>query len=186
MIDKFTRRSRDEGFRARSVYKLIFLNRKYRIIKKENKVLDLGCWPGSWLQVITQLNAHAVGVDIKQITSMPGVKFILGDVKDEKTISKIKTHGKFDVVLSDLSPNTSGNRQLDQERSLELCEIAFKIARDLLKNKGNFVCKLFQGGEFENFLNDVKKKFYFVKSTKPEASKKSSKEMYIVALGYKG
>src|SRR3989338_2255043 len=185
MIDKFTRRSRDEGFRARSVYKLIFLNRKYRIIKKENKVLDLGCWPGSWLQVITKSKAHAVGVDIKQITSMPGVKFILGDVKDEKTISKIKTHGKFDVVLSDLSPNTSGNRQLDQERSLELSQIAFNVAKDVLNHKGNFVCKIFQGREFEEFLNQIKKYFHFVKATKPEASKKKSREMYVVALGYK-
>jgi len=185
MIDKFTRRSREEGYRARSVYKLIFLNRKYRLIKRNDKVLDLGCYPGSWLQVIKNLNANVVGVDKKQIISMPGVRFILGNIKEEKTINKIKSYGKFDVVLSDLAPNTSGNKQLDQERSLELSQIAFNIAKDVLNHKGNFVCKIFQGKEFEEFLNLIKKYFYFVKSTKPEASKKKSKEMYVVALGYK-
>ena len=186
MIDKFTLRSKQEGYLARSVYKLIFLNKKYRIIKKNDKVLDLGCYPGSWLQVTKQLKAHAYGVDKKQISNIPDVKFILGDVKDDKTIEKIKSLGKFDVVLSDLSPNTSGNKLVDQELSLELSQIAFDIVKDVLKQKGNFVCKIFQSKEFENFLNKVKKNFYFVKATKPEASKKGSKEMYVVALGYKG
>jgi len=186
MIDKFTFRSRQEGYRARSVYKLLFLNRKYRIIKKGDNVLDLGCYPGSWLQVIRQLKANAIGVDVKQISNIPDVKFILGDVREEKIISKIKSLGKFDVVLSDLAPKTSGNKLLDQERSLELSKVAFNIAKDALKPKGNFVCKVFQSKEFEEFLDKVKKEFYFVKATKPEASKKQSKEMYIVALGYKG
>lgn len=185
MINRLSLKARQQGYRARSVYKLLFLNRKYRIIKKNNKVLDLGCWPGSWLQVITQLKANAFGVDIKQILHLPNVKFILGDVKEGKTISKIKDLGKFDVVLSDLAPNTSGNRLLDQERSLELSNIAFNIAKGVLKYKGNFVCKIFQGKELNEFLNGVKKNFCFVKSVKPEASKKESKEMYIVALGYK-
>ena len=185
MKDKFTLRSRQEGYRARSAYKLIFLNKKYRIIKKNDKVLDLGCYPGSWLQVINELKAHSYGVDKKQITSIQGSKFILGDIKYEKTVEKIRAFGKFDVVLSDLAPNTSGNRQLDQERSFELCESALNIAKKVLMEKGNLVCKMFQGENFNNFLNEVKKCFYFVKSVKPQASKKESKEMYIVALGYK-
>ncbi len=185
MIDKFSLRSRQEGYLARSVYKLIFLNKKYRIIKKNDKVLDLGCFPGSWLQVINQLKAHVVGVDIKQISKIPNVKFILGDIKKEETINKIKFLGKFDVVLSDLAPNTSGDQLLDEERSYELSLNAFNIAKEVLKPKGNFVCKIFQGEKFNEFLNLVRKNFSFVKSTKPEASKKKSKEMYIVALGYK-
>jgi 23S rRNA (uridine2552-2'-O)-methyltransferase len=185
MIDKFSLKSRQEGYLARSVYKLIFLNKKYRIIKKNDNVLDLGCFPGSWLQVINKVKVNAVGVDIKQISNIPNVKFILGNVREKETINKIRSYGKFDVVLSDLAPNTSGNKSLDQERSLELSEIAFNIAKDVLKHKGNFVCKIFQSKEFNEFLNKVKKNFYFVKSVKPEASKKESKEMYIVALGYK-
>jgi 23S rRNA (uridine2552-2'-O)-methyltransferase len=185
MKDKFTLRSRQEGYLARSVYKLIFLNRKYRIIHRNNKVLDLGCFPGSWLQVIKQLNAEGYGVDKKQIKNAPCKKFILGDIKDEKTLNEILSLGKFDVVLSDLAPNTSGNKELDEARSSDLSENALEIAKKVLKRKGNFVCKIFQGQEFNNFLNEVKKYFFFVKSIKPEASKKESKEMYVVAFGYK-
>jgi 23S rRNA (uridine2552-2'-O)-methyltransferase len=185
MIDKFSLRARQEGYLARSSYKLIFLNKKYRIIKQNDKVLDLGCWPGSWLQIIKQLKANAIGVDIKQISDIGHVKFILGDIRKKETINKIKSFGKFDVVLSDLAPNTSGNQELDQERSFELSNVAFEIAKDVLKEKGNFVCKIFQSKEFEGFLSLIKKKFNFVKATKPEASKKKSKEMYIVTLGYK-
>ncbi len=145
----------------------------------------MGCFPGSWLQVINQLKARAFGVDIKQISKIPNVRFILGDIKEEKTIEKIKNLGKFDVVLSDLAPNTSGNQLLDEERSYELSLAAFNIAEEVLRPKGNFVCKIFQGERFNEFLNLVRKNFSFVKSTKPEASKKKSKEMYIVALGYK-
>jgi len=185
MKDSFTLKSRQEGYLARSVYKLIFLNKKYRIIHKNNKVLDLGCFPGSWLQIINQLKAYGYGMDKKQIENVPCEKFILGDVNNEKTIIKIESLGKFDVVLSDLAPNTSGNRELDQARSFELCNKALEIAKKVLKRKGNFVCKIFQGKNFNEFLNEVKKYFFFVKSVKPEASKKESKEMYVVALGYK-
>ncbi|MEK6906997.1 MAG: RlmE family RNA methyltransferase [Nanoarchaeota archaeon] len=185
MMDKFSLRSRQEGYLGRSVYKLLFLNRKYRIIKQGNKVLDLGCYPGSWLQLITQLKANAYGVDVRQIKNLPNVKFILGSVMNENTINKIKFFGKFEVVLSDLSPKTTGDKMLDEERSFELSMQAFNIAKEVLKPKGNFVCKIFQSGKFNEFLNLMKKHFSFVKSTKPEASKKSSKEMYIVAFGYK-
>ncbi|MEK6835338.1 MAG: RlmE family RNA methyltransferase [Nanoarchaeota archaeon] len=185
MIDKFALRSRQEGYLARSVYKLLSLNRKYRIIKKGDRVLDLGCYPGSWLQVITELQADAYGIDIKQIFGLPKVKFILGDITDKNIINKIKSFGKFDVVLSDLSPKVTGIKHLDEERSFDLSLTALNTAKEVLKPRGNFVCKIFQSNSFNEFLNLSKKSFSFVKSVKPEASKKASKEMYVVALGYK-
>ena len=183
MKDKFTIRAQLEGYRARSVYKLIFMNKKYYLIKKNDLVLDLGAFPGSWMQVCLNLNAKVVGVDIKQIISMQGARFILGDIYDNRTLEKIQIHGKYDVVLSDLAPKTTGIN--DQELSLDLSIRAFKIAKQVLKRNGNFVCKIFQGQGFREFLQELKKSFSFVKSIKPEASKKKSKEMYFVCKGYK-
>ena len=185
MKDKFTIKAKIEGYRARSIYKLSFINKKYNIIKKNQKILDLGCWPGSWMQYCTSQGAFVMGVDIKNINPINNTKFIHGDLKDIKTIEKIKQHRNFDVVLSDLSPNTSGKHILDHSKSIELNEIAFNISKELLKNGGAFVCKIFQGGEFNDFLNEIKLYFKFVKAIKPKVSKKKSREMYIVAIGYK-
>ena len=182
MKDKFTLRAQAEGYRARSAYKLISLNKKYNLIKRNDNLLDLGAWPGSWMQVCLNLEAKVVGVDIKQINGMKGARFILGDISDLKALEKIKENAKYDVVLSDLAPKTTGIN--DQELSLGLSYKALEIAKEVLKRNGNFVCKTFQSQEFNEFLKELKKYFNFVKATKPEASKKKSKEMYIVAKGY--
>ena len=182
MKDKFTLRAIQEGYRARSAYKLISLNKKYNLIRKNDNVLDLGAWPGSWMQVCLNLEAKVIGVDIKQIDSMEGARFILGDISELKTIERIKENAKYDVVLSDLSPKTTGIN--DQELSLDLSYKALEIAKEVLKRNGNFVCKTFQSQEFNEFLKELKQYFNFVKATKPEASKKKSKEMYIVCKGY--
>ena len=183
MKDKFTLKALDEGYRARSVYKLLFMNRKYKLIKKNDLVLDLGCISGSWMQVCSDLKTKVIGVNIKQITSMEGAKFILGDIYETKTLEKIKQYEKYDVVLSDLAPKTTGIN--DQELSLDLSMQAFEIAKQVLRRDGNFLCKIFQGQGYNEFLKELKKSFNFVKSVKPEASKKESKEMYFVCMGYK-
>ena len=183
MKDKFTLKALEEGYRARSVYKLIFLNKKYNLIKKNYNVLDLGAWPGSWMQVCLNLEARVTGVDIKQITSMKGGRFILGDVYDIKTLGKIRELGKYDVVLSDLAPKITGIN--DQELSFDLSYKAFEISKEVLRRNGNFVCKIFQSAYLNEFLQELRKNFNFVKSVKPEASKKKSKEMYLVCKGYK-
>ncbi len=183
MKDKFTLKAKLEGYRARSAYKLISLNKKYNLIKKNDKVLDLGAFPGSWMQVCLNLGAKVIGVDVKQIISMKDARFILGDIYETKTLRRIQEHGKFDTVLSDLSPKTTGN--LDQELSLELSKQAFEIAKLVLKRDGNFLCKIFQGQGFNEFLQELRKSFSFVKSAKPEASKMKSKEMYLICKGYK-
>lgn len=183
MKDKFTIKALEEGYRARSVYKLIFLNKKYNLIRKNDNVLDLGAFPGSWMQVCLNLQAKVVGVDIKQIISMKGGRFILGDIYEQKTLEKIREHGKYDVVLSDLAPKTTGIN--DQELSFDLSYKTFEIAKEVLKRNGNFACKIFQSNYINEFLIKLRKNFNFVKSVKPEASKKKSKEMYIVCMGYK-
>src|SRR3989344_1639080 len=133
MKDKFTIKALEEGYRARSVYKLIFLNKKYNLIKRNDNVLDLGAWPGSWMQFCLNLDARVTGVDIKQITSMKGGRFILGDVYEIKTLEKIRELGKYDVVLSDLTPKTTGIN--DQELSFDLSYKAFEISKEILKRK---------------------------------------------------
>ena len=183
MKDKFTLRALDEGYRARSVYKLIFLNKKYNLIKKNDNVLDLGAWPGSWMQYCLNLEARVTGVDVKQITSMKGGRFILGNIYDAKTLEKIKELGKYDSVLSDLSPKTTGIN--DQDLSFDLSCKAFEISKEVLKRNGSFVCKIFQSGYLNEFLKELKKSFNFIKSVKPEASKKKSREIYLVCKGYK-
>ena len=185
MMDKFALRARVEGYRARSVFKLNFINKKYHLIRKNYKILDLGCYPGSWMQYCSNSEAFVVGVDIKKINSIPHTRFIFGNIKDNKIVKEIEKYGKYDLVLSDLSPNISGNRVLDQARNIELCQVALNISKKVLKRNGNFVFKIFQGENFNEFLKEVKEYFNFVKSVKPEASKKSSKEMYIICLGYK-
>src|SRR3990167_5749967 len=161
--DKATIRAKREGYKARSVYKLFAINNKYRVIKQGDRVLDLGCWPGSWLQACLKFKA---------------------DVMKDRIFDKI--NGRFDAVISDMAPNTSGRQDVDNYKSAMLSERAFNISEKVLKEKGNLLVKTFQSGYSDEILNKIKKKFSFVKIYKPEASKKRSKEMYIVALGYKG
>ncbi|MFH1637889.1 MAG: RlmE family RNA methyltransferase [Candidatus Woesearchaeota archaeon] len=178
MRDHYTQKARKEGFRARSAYKLLQINQKYRLIKRNDDVLDLGCWPGGWIiaaKKITQ--GRIVGIDLKQIHPIENIEFIKGDAR------QASIEGKFDVVLSDMAPSTTGMIELDVMRSLELAELAFDVALKKLKNNGNFLVKVFQGEGFEDFLRKVKKSFKLAKAFKPEASKSKSKEMYIVGLG---
>ena len=181
MKDKYTIKAKKEGLRARSAYKLLQLNKKYQIIKLKDNVLDLGCWPGGWLVVSKRISktGRIVGVDLTKIKPVEGVEFIQGD------INKIKIGGEFDVVLSDMAPKTTGIHVLDVEGSIDLARMALKFAQKHLKEGGNFLVKVFQGQGFDEYLKDVKKQFKFAKTTKPEASRKRSKEVYIVGFGFK-
>lgn len=181
MKDYYTRKSREEGYYARSVYKLKSINKKYNIIKEGDRVLDLGCSPGGWVQAaleIVGIEGKVVGIDFERVkVEAENFTFMQGDVYDKEVIEKLE---RYDVVLSDMAPKTSGIRELDQERSLDLAKQAFTIAKKKLKSKGNFVCKIFQGKDYLEFLNEVRKEFGFVKAVKPEASKSGSKEMYVI------
>ena len=184
MKDKFTVKAKREGYKARSVYKLSDINSKYQIIKRNSRVLDLGCWPGSWMQFCLNLGCDVTGIDLKG-TRMDGISFVKGNIFDKAVFDKLLGLGKFDTVLSDMAPKTTGIKNVDQERSLDLCYRALYIARYLLKSNGDFLCKIFQSDESSTFVNEVQRYFSFVKVTKPMASKKRSKEIYLIAKGLK-
>lgn len=179
--DYYFKRAKREGYLARSAYKLIQLNKKYNLIKKNYDVLDIGCSPGSWVQVSLQFGAkRVVGIDIQKAkVKSSSFEFINQDIGVVDP-SKI---GKFDVVLSDISPSTKG--YFDAEESVELSRKAWMIAKVTLKQNGNFLCKVFQGREFEEFTAELRKHFKFFKISKPKASRKQSREMYLIGAGFK-
>ncbi|MBS3151137.1 RlmE family RNA methyltransferase [Candidatus Woesearchaeota archaeon] len=180
--DFYFKKAKKEGFLARSAYKLIELNGKYNLIRKNSDVLDIGCSPGGWVQVCLKLHARrVVGIDIEKAKIKDSrFEFVNEDV-NEIDVAKL---GKFDVVLSDISPKTKGF--FDSEESADLSRKAWKIAVQVLKPKGNFLCKIFQGAEFDEFCRELRKYFYFFKISKPKASRKESREMYLIGKGFLG
>lgn len=184
-MDPFSKKAKIEGYRARSIYKLKELNKKYNLIRQRDRVLDIGSYPGSWLQACKELKASFIlGVDKIPIISISGVKFIQEDINNNVIFEKIeKISDAFDVVISDIAPKTSGN--LDQEKSLDLSKRAYEIAIRFLRPRGNFLCKVFQTKELDDFVKIIKKDFEFAKITKPSTSKKRSYEVYIVAKNFK-
>ncbi|NQT10760.1 MAG: RlmE family RNA methyltransferase [Desulfobacteraceae bacterium] len=189
--DHYSRLAKKEQFLARSVYKLREIQRKYNLIKKGDKILDLGCFPGSWLLFAADLagkNGRVVGIDLKPLSKsvLPkvpsNVRIYTGDVLDLDD-ELIKSVGKdFNIVMSDMAPDTTGNKNVDAARSFNLCQAALRIAEDLLVDGGSFICKIFQGEDFKEFIDSVKLSFNKHKIFKPQSSRKSSKEIYIVGF----
>ncbi len=185
MRDKYTVKALSEGLRARSAYKLLQINNKYHIIKGGDDILDLGCWPGGWMIAAKRCGANRIlGIDLAVIEPIENIEFIQGSILEAKTTNKIQ--GAFDVVLSDLAPKTSGNRNLDVARSLDLSKTAFKIAKKHLKKGGHFLVKVFQGEGYQEFFDEARKHFAFIKTLKPEASRQRSIEVYLLGIGFKG
>ena len=188
--DHYSRRAKKERFPARSVFKLQELQSKHHLIKKGDKVLDLGCAPGSWLLYAANLTGNkgqVVGIDLKPVSEKvpPHVRIYNGDILtlDDRFF---ETLGKdFNVVVSDMSPATTGNKHVDSARSYNLCQAALSIAQTLLIPGGSFVCKIFQGEDFKEFSDSVRSVFKSHKIFKPQASRKASKEIYIIGLGKK-
>ncbi len=180
MRDSFYNKAKRDGYRARSVYKLFELNKKYQLIRRNNSVLDIGAAPGSWLQACSKLANFVLGVDIQEIKDLKtnNVKTLKLDINGKDILEKIE--GRFNVVISDVAPRTSGIRDIDQDKSLQLSERAFFIAKNKLVENGNFLCKIFQSAEVDEFINELRKYFKFVKTSKPIASRKHSKEIYII------
>lgn len=178
--DYYSRKARLEGYYARSAYKLKEINKKYKLIGKHSSVLDLGCAPGGWMQVIKEISkGYVLGIDLKPIKKITGVDFIQGDVNDESMLKKIEK--QFDVIVSDLAPKTTGIVELDHELSIDLAKQALKITKTKLKKNGHFLAKVFQGIFLNDIIKEIKKNFTFVKTIRPKATKKGSKEVYIVA-----
>ncbi|HXK32162.1 MAG: hypothetical protein A2Z68_00630 [Candidatus Nealsonbacteria bacterium RBG_13_38_11] len=186
--DPYTILAQKQGYPARSVYKLKEIDEKYKIIQKGDSVLDLGSAPGSWLLYISQKignKGQAVGVDSEdvKIAGNSNISFIKKDIFDLK---EFDFKNKFQSVVSDLAPKTSGVKFLDSEKSLELAEKSFEIAKFVLMPGGNFVCKVFESGASSELFEKVKGHFDSTKRFRPKAVIRTSKEFYIIGKGFKG
>ncbi|MGD9369300.1 MAG: RlmE family RNA methyltransferase [Desulfobacteraceae bacterium] len=188
--DHYSRRAQKEHYAARSVYKLAEIQKKHRLIKKRDQVLDLGCAPGSWLQFAAEQTGdkgRVVGVDLKPVTiKLPGhVQVITGDINHLFEDPDQPLGTGFSVVLSDMAPATTGNKHADAVRSFVLCETALAVAEKVLRPGGHFVCKIFQGEDFKAFCDNVKKQFGKMHIFKPQSSRKGSKEIFVIGLNKK-
>ncbi|MFH1016686.1 MAG: RlmE family RNA methyltransferase [Pseudomonadota bacterium] len=187
--DFYYRKAKREGLVARSVFKLKELDEKYRLIRPGFKVLDLGASPGSWLDYVSGIigdGGLAIGVDQNPLreTLRPNMRFLKNDVFTIELAQLREFSPEFDVVISDLAPATTGDRDGDHVRSVELCEKAKSLALQLLAAGGSFVCKMFQGAQTKDFVESLRPNFAQVKIQKPEASRDESREIYIVALDF--
>lgn len=191
--DHFHRKAKQDGFRSRAAYKLEELNRRFRLFRQGGRVLDLGAAPGGWLQVAAQAvgkRGRVVGIDRLSINPLPYAQLhiLQGDLLDEEVQTQALEllGGRADCVLSDMAPNISGVRLTDCARSFELASLALHLAQACLKPRGAFVVKLFPGDEFEEFLAMMKQSFRKVRTTRPEATRKSSSEVYVIGTEFEG
>jgi 23S rRNA (uridine2552-2'-O)-methyltransferase len=186
--DPYVTAAKAQGWRSRAAFKLIELDEKYHLIGKGARVVDLGAAPGGWSQVaLARGAAQVAGIDLLPIDPVTGAEFILGDFMAEGMEQRLTEMlgAKADLVLSDMAPNTSGHVATDHIRIMALAELALAFACDILTPGGSFVAKLFQGGAEKDMLNTLKLRFKTVRHAKPPASRKDSKEMYVVAQGFR-
>ena len=185
--DPFFKQSKIQGFRSRSAFKLIEMNKKFRFLKKNLSLLDLGSHPGGWSQVARKeiIKGKILAVDIKSMEKIYNVDFIKGNFCESSVYEKIMLYfnNKVDVVLSDMAENTSGNKALDSYRTGELCLNAMNLSRRILSQDGVFVSKIFMGSIFQEINDKAIKSFKKVVKYKPLSSKKESKEIYIFCKG---
>jgi 23S rRNA (uridine2552-2'-O)-methyltransferase len=186
--DHYTRRARDEKWVARSVYKLEEIDRRFKLIARGHRLLDLGCYPGSWSQYSLEKvgpRGEVVGVDLiePERFSVPHFRFIKADVLTLDTERLAKEIGLRDMVISDLAPQTTGIKLADTARSMELAKKALEISLALLKEKGHFLSKVFEGEDMKAFRNEVKEHFDQMRLIRPSAVRKGSKEIYLLGLG---
>ena len=182
--DIYVRQSKVDGYRARSAYKLIEINEKFKIFQNGMSVVDIGAAPGSWSQYVSKVikNGTLISVDLKKMEDIQNSIQIEGDFTDLNTQYKIKKYIKdeIDVVLSDMAVNTTGVKNVDAIQTGELCEEAMIFAKDLLTKKGVFISKIFMGSSFNEIVALGKKNFKEVKVFKPKSSRKDSKESFII------
>jgi 23S rRNA (uridine2552-2'-O)-methyltransferase len=190
--DAFYKKAKREGYRARSAYKLIELNREFRVLRPGLRVVDLGSWPGGWVQVAAELvgqSGKVVGIDLVALEplSFARVALLQGDATDPAQQERILAalDGPADVVLSDMAPKLTGIKEVDEARSMELCRAAFHCAQTLLRPGGTLLLKVFMGSEYKALLSELRSVFTSVKTTKPQSSRKGSAETYVFATGFK-
>ncbi|MHA1950687.1 MAG: RlmE family RNA methyltransferase [Candidatus Thorarchaeota archaeon] len=188
--ERYYQAAKKHGYRSRSAYKLRQIARGNKLLLGVDRVVELCSSPGGWTQVLREMDPslQIIAVDLDVMAPLEGVKFVQGDIQDEETIERIKalTGGSVDLVLSDCSPKVTGQWELDVVRQLSLVESTIDIAHSLLGSKGKVLSKVFQGPGFQEFLKSVRKKFNSVKLIKPDASRKTSAEIYLLAKGPRG
>ena len=181
--DQFFKKSKILGYRSRASFKLIELNKKYRFLKKNINLLDLGSYPGGWTQVANQIinKGKIMALDIKEMEPINNVQFLKGDILAEQTKLKILEYfnSDIDVIISDMAADTTGNKSLDSIRTNQLCADVIKFSKGVLKPKGVLVSKIFMGEDFLEVKNLAKLVFKKVNFFKPESSRKESKETYL-------
>ena len=186
--DEFTQQSKALGYRARSAFKIIEIQEKYEIVKKTASVLDLGCAPGGWSEIVTKFTGGVIiGIDLLPTENLAGATFLQGDFLDSQIQSRailLNNGKKFDVILSDIAPNTTGIADIDHLKILHIIEQEIIFIKQNLARSGNFVAKIFQGEGTEEILKELKSLFGSVKLFKPKSSRKESKEIYIICLGF--
>ena len=190
--DIYVKKAQVDGYRSRASYKLIEINEKDNLFRAGSVVMDLGSAPGGWSQIVAPIvgdNGRVIASDILPMSSIVGVDFIQGDFTDEAVYEQIlQTLGddQVDTVVSDMAPNLSGVNTTDQYASMYLVELALDMARNVLKPGGSFCAKVFQGVGYDEYVKDVRSSFNKVIVRKPAASRPRSREVYLVAKGFKG
>jgi 23S rRNA (uridine2552-2'-O)-methyltransferase len=187
--DHFRKLAKEQGFRSRSTFKLIQLNQSYHIFQKGDKVVDMGCAPGGWVQAALKeigASGRVVGVDLKEVEPIDGAILIKGDIQQEDTRLRVLTSlgDKADLVLSDLAPNVSGIWDIDHARQIELTRAALSLTRTILRKGGNAIFKVFDGEFLQELRRDIKRDFSEVVLSKPKASRQQSSELYLVCKDF--
>lgn len=189
--DHYVQQAQKKGLRSRAVFKLEEIQQRDQLLRPGMTIVDLGAAPGGWSQYVVdhlQGDCQVIACDILPMDPIAGVDFLEGDFRDEAVLQALLSRiggSNVDIVLSDMAPNMSGNDNVDQPRSMYLVELALEMCHQVLKPGGAFVVKVFQGQGFEAFLKDVRQAFTTVKSRKPDSSRARSREVYLVATGYK-
>ncbi|MCB1537445.1 MAG: RlmE family RNA methyltransferase [Rhodospirillales bacterium] len=186
--DPYVHKANAEGYRSRAAFKLLEMDARLKLIKPGMRVVDLGAAPGGWSQVLSRKKvAHIAAIDILPMDPLEGVDFIEMDFTDDAAPDRLKAlmKGEADLVLSDLSPNTTGHKRTDHLRMMALVEMAWEFASDVLAPGGGFVTKVFQGGAEGEFLAMLKPRFETVRHLKPPASRAESSEVYLVGTGFR-
>jgi len=190
--DPFVKQAQKDGYRSRASYKLLAINEKDKLIRPGMLVIDLGSAPGGWSQVASKLvgaGGKVIASDILPMDSLPDVEFIQGDFTEDSVFEQILQaidDNPVDVVISDMAPNLSGIATADQAASIYLIELALDMAQQVLKPKGSFIAKAFQGEGYEEFVKQVRQHFDTVLIRKLEASRSRSREVYVVGKGFRG
>jgi 23S rRNA (uridine2552-2'-O)-methyltransferase len=188
--DPYVKRAQQEGFRSRSAYKLLEIQEKNKIIKPGMKIVDLGAAPGGWSQLAATLigeQGKVFALDILAMSPLSNVDFIQGDFREDVVLQRLLNRiqpNPIDLIISDMAPNLSGMKAIDQPKAMYLAELALDFAQKVLKPKGSFIIKIFQGEGFEAYLKLLRQLFKSVSIRKPTASRGSSAEVYLVATGF--